>query len=106
MKKKIKKYYIMPRRRNNELQEIDIDVPPPQIVVRSHPPFFAADYLRKNHYEMKKDLKKEIECAVCLEKICCDKCYTLLTCGHEFCLRCIMRCPHCPLCRSHQENSN
>ena len=50
----------MPRRRNQELQEIDIDVPPPQVVIQTHPPFFAADYLRKNHYEMKKDLKKEI----------------------------------------------
>ncbi len=107
MKKKIKTHYIMPRRNNNhQLREVDIGIPPPQIVVQNNAPFFAADYLRKNHYEMKKDLKKEIECAVCLEKICCDKCYTLLTCGHEFCLRCIMRCPHCPLCRSHQENSN
>ena len=91
MKKKIKRNYIMPRRRNNnELQEVDIAMPPPQIVVQSHTPFFAADYLRKNHYQMKQDLKKEIECSVCLEKICCEKCYTLLSCGHEFCLRCIM----------------
>jgi len=95
----------MPRRNNNQqqLREVDIAVPP-QVIFQNNSPFFAADYLRKNHYEMKKDLKKDIECSICLEKICCDKCYSLLTCGHEFCLRCVIRCRECPLCRSSQEN--
>ena len=98
----------MPRRRANQLEELELSNlalnQQPVIIQHTAQPFFASDYLRKNHYEMKKSLKKETECSICLEKVCCEKCYTLLTCGHEFCLRCIIRCNNCPLCRTGQEN--
>ena len=83
--------------RNMETQTIPITV----INERSDATFFVGDFLKKNYMEMSNKLEIKHECSICLENICCPKCFTLLTCGHVFCLFCITRCDPlcCPLCR-------
>ena len=57
--------------------------------------------LAKDYFDMKKKLNEELECPICLEKICCRKCFTLLNCGHSFCGECFMaqESPTCAVCR-------
>lgn len=90
----------MTRRRNNpqlvviDETSIDYDSKEPIRPVK--------DYLKNQVWDLikLKENDNEIECSVCLEDICCKRCYTILTCGHSYHLSCIIKCNTCPLCRS------
>ena len=96
----------MPRGRRNQIQfeNIDLENEMPvetRYIIQKPPSFFVADFLKNNHYEMMKELKKSQECSICMEDMmCCKNCYTLLNCGHSFHLCCIIKCSTCPLCRN------
>jgi len=89
----------MPRRRNNpqlvviDENSIDYDSKEPIRPVK--------DYLKNQVWDLIKAKTDDnfIECSVCLEEVCCKKCYTILTCGHSYHLCCIIKCNTCPLCR-------
>ena len=93
-----------PRRRTEQLVEEEILPPPNNIVYLQPAPtsMFVSDFLKNNYWDMMRELKKTQECSICLNEMDCKKCFTLLNCGHSFCLCCIIRCQACPLCRSHQ----
>jgi len=90
----------MPRRRNNpqlvviDENSIDYDSKEPIRPVK--------DYLKNQVWDLIKAKTDDnfIECSVCLEEVCCKKCYTILTCAHSYHLSCIIKCNTCPLCRS------
>lgn len=92
----------MPRRRNNqeEIQDglIILDENSINFEIRE-PIRMTKDFLKNQVWELLKEKGKEVECSVCLEEICCSKCYTLLNCGHSYHLCCIIKCKTCPLCR-------
>ena len=91
----------MPRRRNApvvlidaiETTEIEYDEKEPIRVVK--------DYLKNQVWDLikAKPTDNVIECSICLDDICCKKCYTVLTCGHSYHLACVIKCKSCPLCR-------
>ena len=58
-------------------------------------------YLAENYFDMCKQLKIDLECPVCMDKLCCKKCFCLLRCGHYFHLSCWMKTElnNCPTCR-------
>jgi len=64
---------------------------------------FCSHHLAENYFQLNKDLNKELECSICLDKLCCKSCFTLLACGHHFHARCILfvKEKECPLCRDH-----
>ena len=84
------------------------DLGPPQIInlIRNPVSIFAGEYLKKNYLNMAKQLKKTYECSICLDEIdCvdgCDRCFSLLTCGHIYHIGCLIKVQpmNCPLCRS------
>lgn len=90
----------MPRRnRNNNLivldeTSLDYDIREPIRPVK--------DFLKNQVWDLikSKTQDNDIECSVCLEQICCQKCYTMLSCGHSYHLCCIIKCKSCPLCRN------
>jgi hypothetical protein len=97
----------MPRRRNNENliifdeTTLDYDIQEPIRPVK--------DYLKNQVWELIKSKQSsttsqekdnKIECSICLDDICCQKCYTILTCGHSYHLSCVIKCKTCPLCRN------
>ena len=94
----------MPRRRNNNNQ-FENETPQQPILIHQQVPqkpvnYMVNDYLKDDFYEMKLKLKQELECSICLDKICCKKCMCLLPCGHSFHLACLIKCNFCPLCRA------
>lgn len=60
----------------------------------------VSDYLANQYYDLLKETKKEITCPVCMEEICCKKCFTLLRCGHYCCLYEYVKMNKCPVCRN------
>tara|TARA_R110000787_G_scaffold285805_2_gene402384 strand:+ start:747 stop:1049 length:303 start_codon:yes stop_codon:yes gene_type:complete len=98
----------MPRRNIQQPPEVELPSLPQVIHLteKTPAPLFVGDYLKKHFWNMAKDLDKKYECSICLEEIDCQKgcerCFSLLTCGHIFHLGCIIRCQpmSCPLCRS------
>ena len=77
---------------------------PQQIFIQNPPQkpvdHIVNDYLKDDYYELKKKLNIDLECSICLDKICCKKCLALLPCGHTFHLCCLLKCNSCPLCRA------
>jgi len=57
-------------------------------------------FLSQEVFKMKNQLNEELSCSICLESICCDKCYCLLLCGHGFHFVCISSQNICALCRA------
>ena len=96
MKKTWKKKYIetkMPRRSNQE-EMYDLT-----LTVNKNEP--VSDFLKNTYYNMKKRLDDDLTCAICLEKIDCERCMCVLTCGHFFHLHEILKLNFkCPVCRS------
>ena len=88
----------MPRRRNSPqlivLDEttLDYDTKEPIRPVK--------DFLKNQVWNLYKEKNEKLECSICLDDICCQKCYTILTCGHSYHLSCVIKCKTCPLCRS------
>ena len=89
----------MPRRRNSQLIIVqEGHVGPPEY---NEPTTLVKYYLKDMVYGLLKMKSEEntIECSICLDEICCHKCYALTTCGHGFHLGCIIKCEKCPVCR-------
>lgn len=88
----------MPRRNRPQLVVFDenFEMPAPQDAIKP-----VKDFLKNQVWDLikSKSQNNEIECSICLEEICCQKCYTILTCGHSFHLSCIIKCNTCPMCR-------
>ena len=88
----------MPRRRNSPqlivLDEttLDYDTQEPIRPVK--------DFLKNQVWNLYKEKNEKLECSICLDNICCQKCYTILTCGHSYHLSCVIKCKTCPLCPS------
>lgn len=99
----------MPRRRNVEFeipaQEIqDIGQNTIHLVnsdqIQPKPvKYIVGEYLKNNYYDMAKENGKELECPICMENICCKKCFCLLPCGHSYHLSCLLPLDKCALCR-------
>jgi len=69
---------------------------PPQLKI-------CSQYLCESYFELKKKQNEEMECIVCMEKLDCKSCFTLLNCGHAFHSKCLLflREKVCPTCRDH-----
>ena len=63
----------------------------------------CSQHLSQNYFEMARELNKDLECSVCLEKLNCKSCFTILSCGHSFHGSCLVRIKEkeCPTCRDH-----
>jgi len=88
--------------RNNRGAHIVLDDNTFYNEINSEPIRPVKDYLKNFVWKLIKEYKKDekIECSICLEEVDCQKCYSLLTCGHSFHMSCIYKCNSCPLCRN------
>lgn len=95
----------MPTRRVSRQEDVG---QPQQTILIQQPPahhsMFVSDFLKNNYWDMAEKLERTHECSICLENICCKKCFTIMNCGHIFCLSCIIKCHPlmCPNCRQSQ----
>jgi hypothetical protein len=60
----------------------------------------VGEFLGKEFLRLKGIAKEPMDCSICLEQICCDKCVCLLACGHVFHYMCISKQTTCALCRA------
>ena len=60
----------------------------------------VSEFLAKEFMRLKGIANENMECSICLEPICCNKCICLLMCGHSFHFVCIQKQSVCALCRS------
>lgn len=67
------------------------------LATTNEPIRIVKDYLKNKYWELDKELEN---CSICMEEICCKKCFSLLSCGHYFHMSCIYKCSSCPLCRN------
>ena len=89
----------MPRRnRNNNGSLIVLDENSLELDIKE-PIRLVKDFLKNQFWQLKKDKGETMECSICLSDIDCEKCFCLLTCGHNFHVCCIFKCTNCPLCR-------
>ena len=81
-------------RAGTRAEPIDVEAPPPtEETVKSIP-----ERVTKEIEEMMGELKKNVECPVCLDVI--QKGSLKITgCGHKFCASCLERLDTCALCR-------
>jgi hypothetical protein len=99
----------MPRRARN----VEFHEPPTEIqdigqnmihLVSSDNPkpvkYIVGEYLKNNYYDMAKENGKSLDCPICMEDICCKKCFCLLPCGHAYHLSCLLPLDKCALCRN------
>ena len=80
----------MPRTRSQPRCEIVIESP------RTTSAFLVGQY-----WDMAKELKRDVECAICTESwLDCRRCAALLVCGHAFHMACLreMETDRCPVC--------
>ena len=92
----------MPRRRNNN-QIVFIEEPLTEFSTEEmtrEPIKPVKDFLKKTLWDLYKNKGDKLECSICLEDICCEKCYTVLTCGHHYHLCCVIKTNKCAMCRS------
>ena len=103
----------MPRGRRSQPSEDTEDFQnnayPPVFIHQEPPTQFAGPFLKKNYWEMSQKLGIEHQCSICLTKIDCPKCFTILcNCGHVFdfvCITAALRVNNaCPLCRQNLGN--
>ena len=101
----------MPRRRNNV--EISNETTPindiasnviqlihPHQILQSPQKVMTAEYLKNNYFDMAKECNRKLDCPICLEDICCRKCFAMLPCGHFYHLSCLINIEKCALCRA------
>jgi len=97
-----------PRRPTNPTPVVDnlphfefreIEVPLPQPIQPKPVKYMVSDFLKNNYFDMAQKLDIKLECPICLEDICCKRCFSLLPCGHHLHLNCLIRLDKCPLCR-------
>jgi len=62
-------------------------------------PFPVQKTLSKKYYELIKNIEK-LDCPICYDEICCDKCFTLMSCGHYYHRDCVDNCltSRCSMC--------
>ena len=58
-------------------------------------------FLAREWFRLKAIANEPMECSICLEAICCDKCVCVLMCGHNYHYSCITQnlTGKCPLCQ-------
>ena len=63
----------------------------------------CSQFLIDLFYTMQKELKQEMECIICMDKLECKSCFVLLNCGHSFHSKCLLFLvdKQCPVCRDH-----
>jgi len=93
----------MPRRRRNQEEEVELDLTQLEDVVVAEEPKlnYCSRHLNQTFFKMAEDLKKDLDCIICLERICCKYCFTILNCGHYFHSSCLVQLKNqlCPTCR-------
>ncbi len=79
-------------------------VSPQQILAPNIIPtkFMVAEYLKNSYFDMSVECNKKLDCPVCLEAICCKRCFSMLPCGHYYHLNCLIKLDKCALCRDSQ----
>lgn len=94
----------MPRRRTTTPQDEELDWDELRLVINEKDTNrlkIASQHLTKCYFDMVKELNKELECPICLDKLhtCCS---TLLCCGHYLHAGCLLRLQQqkCPVCRA------
>lgn len=95
----------MPRRQSNApIYLLEEELADNELVIHKKityklKPFPVQKTLSKKYYELIKNQEK-IECPICYENICCDQCFTLLSCGHYFHRDCVDNCltSRCSMC--------
>jgi|DEB0MinimDraft_6_1074348.scaffolds.fasta_scaffold32426_4 hypothetical protein len=96
-----------PRERTPELtdDEEEEEFVPPEIFIEEVQKKLkiCKDFLSENYFDMCKELNKDLECSICMEKLNCRSCFMLLACGHSFHAKCLIRMQEhmCPTCRDH-----
>ena len=92
-----------PRRRPRVTPDEEVDWDELRLIVEqdTHRLNIASQHLTKCYFDMVKELNKELECPICLDKLhaCCS---TLLCCGHYLHAGCLLRLQQqkCPVCRA------
>lgn len=83
----------MPRRRNQQTQEINIE----EIFL----PRIVSIHLKKRFYDLCEKADEELSCPICLDKIKCSHSCELLYCGHALHIDCYRECEkdECPICK-------
>jgi len=63
----------------------------------------CSQHLSKIFFEMCQELKKDLECVICTEKLDCKCCFEILSCGHYFHSGCLLRLKtrECSICKDH-----
>lgn len=87
------------RRNNNDMEVIELNESSLLNDMFQRGGNIVSDYLAHSYYDLMKETGKKIECPVCMEEICCKKCFTLLRCGHYCCLYEYIKMNKCPVCR-------
>ena len=60
----------------------------------------VGEFLAKEFFRLKKIANEPMECSICLDTICCDRCIVVLLCGHVGHFMCLQKQSICPLCRA------
>ena len=60
----------------------------------------VGSFLSKEYMRLKLQTNEPLECSICLEDICCNRCICVLMCGHHYHFECISKnqTGKCPLC--------
>lgn len=58
-------------------------------------------FLARELFRLKAIANEPMECSICLDPICCDRCVCVLMCSHHFHYSCITQNESgcCPMCR-------
>lgn len=93
-----------PRRRPRVTPDEEVDWDELRLVINEENTRMsvASQHLAKCYFEMCKELKKTLECPICLEALDCSHCFSLLICGHFLHAGCLvqLRQNKCPVCRA------
>lgn len=87
---------------NDTDSDVGTDFDPTLVIEEIRPELkICSQHLSQNFFQMSVDLKKDLECVICMEKIDCKCCFTLLNCGHYFHGACLLQLQRkeCPICK-------
>lgn len=59
----------------------------------------VSEFLSKEFVRLKKIANEPMDCSICLDSICCERCVIVLICGHYGHFMCLQKQSICPLCR-------
>lgn len=60
----------------------------------------VSEFLAKEFMRLKGIANENMECSICLDTICCQRCCVVLQCGHYGHFMCLQKLSICPLCRA------